>query len=125
MTDLQGKELRKEPPAKVDEVTTRKWNDAKEAKAKVDLASADFLKEWQSATTWDIAEAIAGRPSKVGTAWANLAALIKETQIFNLGVLNGGDRQFITQAVADPTQIRSLGTKPEIIQAQVQNSEHP
>jgi hypothetical protein len=115
-----GREIRKETAPKVDEQTQRKANDAKEAKVKFDVAASDFLKEWNAATPLEQANAIFGRPSKAGSAWANLAALVKETQIFNLGVLNGGDRDFITQAIADPTSMKALGTDPKIVLAQVQ-----
>jgi hypothetical protein len=111
--------VRRIDPPKLDEVEQRKVNDLKAMQAKVITAADAFKQRWKAATPADRAKALAGFPSPLTGGWTNLALLVKEAGIYNLGVITGPDLGLLQRAIADPSSMKSLGVTPEEMETMV------
>ena len=119
--DLDGRKLRTEEPQKPDPHLVQELTKIEAAEAKIQTAGKAFIAAWRNASREDKLAALSGRPSNMTEAWTNLAALIKESAVFNLGVLNGGDKAFIEGAIQNPASFMAQwGGNAETAERRVQ-----
>jgi len=103
-----GRKLRTEEPRPIPDSAVKELAEQKGFKAQMETATSEFLRQWKAATPGERALALTGAPTRLNSAWTNVALIAKGKNLYELGVLNVGDLPQLQKALADPSSTLAL-----------------